>query len=280
MQLVCTAISRHAAAVLAEPGWIALCSTFAHVVNFCRDDTVLSFQTPDIPRTPLSLVLDGDSFQWLHSHSQQLQSAKAGSGTLLLNGAALAVERATLYNSRLHAAKKVPDANLHRSLSHFAAILAKPDSFVFLPQVLPGRGQIYTDAQRYAGKMLDGSRVHELIGLGSGLTPAGDDFLVGVLAVLRWLSHTEWEARLAKEIACSLDRTTLISGAFLERALDGEFSQPVLALFEAMETGSETALAPAVSRLCSVGHTSGSDLLGGVLWVLNQITNRRDTSDY
>ena len=190
------------------------------------------------------------------------------------DGAALAAREAALYSSRLPAAQKALDQIPYRSLFHFASILAKPDSFVFLPQVLPERGHVCTDVQRYAAEVLDSSGVHGLIGLGGGLTPAGDDFLVGVLAVLRWLDCREWEARLSSEIARRLGKTTLISSAFLDRALEGEFSQPVLDLFEAIGNDSEAVLAPAVSRLCTVGHTSGSDLLGGVLWTLNQITKQ------
>lgn len=271
MQLVCIAMSEHSAALLNEPGQFELCSRFAHVVNLCRDHTVISFQTPDIPRTPLSVVLDNASFQWLHGCSEQIRRAEAGDGTLAWNGTKLTTEKAFLYSSHLPAAQCRLDAVPYRRLSSFAAILAKPDSFVFLPHILPEHSQSCTEVQQYADKLLDISRIHELIGLGGGLTPAGDDFLVGTLAVLHWLERREAEARLTSEIARRLNKTTLISGAFLERALEGEFSQPVLAFFEAMENGSETMLALAVSKLCSVGHTSGSDLLGGVLWMLNQI---------
>ena len=108
------------------------------------------------------------------------------------------------------------------------------------------------------------------MGLGSGLTPAGDDFLVGYLAFLhRYGSEKELKA-LRDALYEARHKTTALSQVFLIRAMEGEFSAPVLALFTAAERSIQEEVLSCTARLCAVGHTSGSDLLGGILYAAKQ----------
>jgi hypothetical protein len=109
-----------------------------------------------------------------------------------------------------------------------------------------------------------------LIGLGEGLTPAGDDCLVGVLAVLH-----RWAPRLARDgaVGSALGRaaqvgTTAIARAFLTHALAGCFSEPVIALVTAP---SPDAAARAAADLCGLGATSGADTLAGMSLALRAL---------
>ena len=103
-----------------------------------------------------------------------------------------------------------------------------------------------------------------LIGLGEGLTPAGDDCLVGVLAVLHrlapgWLSE---DSRITEALAAAArTRTTDIARDFLLEALAGRFAESVLAVVTA---GSVLSAKLAAERLARVGATSGADTLGGI----------------
>ena len=103
-----------------------------------------------------------------------------------------------------------------------------------------------------------------LIGLGEGLTPAGDDCLVGALAVLHrrapdWLSE---DSRVTEALAAAArTRTTDIARDFLLEALAGRFAESVLAVVTA-ESGLSARLA--AERLARVGATSGADTLGGI----------------
>ena len=103
-----------------------------------------------------------------------------------------------------------------------------------------------------------------LIGLGEGLTPAGDDCVLGALAAIHRLApgrlteHGEQRDRLAD---AARRRTTDVGGAFLLEALDGRFAEPVLALLTA---GSDDDAGRAARRLATVGATSGADILCGI----------------
>ena len=104
-----------------------------------------------------------------------------------------------------------------------------------------------------------------LIGLGPGLTPAGDDFVGGAMISLRVLGGdagriladrvAAWALPLARE------RTNRISLAHLECAAEGEGHE---ALHDLLNTGDEKHL----ERLANVGHTSGLDAAAGALLAL------------
>ncbi|MFI7133718.1 DUF2877 domain-containing protein [Nonomuraea sp. NPDC050153] len=110
----------------------------------------------------------------------------------------------------------------------------------------------------------------QLMGLGPGLTPSGDDVLAGLLVTLRHLGAAAGAERavwLADWLAATVTfdartRTTPISATLLHCAARGEASPEVTAVLRGV-TGAQ-ALEPALRRLHRLGHTSGSDLAQGV----------------
>lgn len=113
-----------------------------------------------------------------------------------------------------------------------------------------------------------GNEAAQLIGLGPGLTPSGDDYLGGVLLALRWLgrgaqadSLWRWlEPRLAA-------RTSAISAAHLGAAAAGEVHEALHEVLENLCAWQVPDLHPSLARLDAVGHTSGWDALAGVVAV-------------
>ncbi len=103
-----------------------------------------------------------------------------------------------------------------------------------------------------------------LLGLGSGLTPSGDDFLCGVLAGLQLLGreNSNFAKLLRSEIQKHLKDTIDISAAFLSCALDGQYSLAVKQLYNMPET------AEILTAFSEIGHSSGTDTLCGVLYAL------------
>ncbi len=113
------------------------------------------------------------------------------------------------------------------------------------------------------------SAARRLAGLGGGLTPAGDDFLVGAVHAA-WLTHPPREAALLSEVIAfaATPLTTRLSAAWLRAAARGEAAAPWHALVEALAACDETALLAAARRILSIGHTSGADALAGCVAAL------------
>ena len=103
----------------------------------------------------------------------------------------------------------------------------------------------------------------QLAGLGAGLTPAGDDFLMGAMYAA-WIIHPQRIAgNLAKEVAnTAAPLTTSLSAAWLRSAGKGEAGILWHQFFDALSHSLSNLQCP-IDRLLSVGHTSGADALVG-----------------
>jgi hypothetical protein len=106
----------------------------------------------------------------------------------------------------------------------------------------------------------------KIAGLGPGLTPSGDDFLMGLLHAV-WLAHP---GRTASRIAgwileAAAPRTTTLSAAWLTSAAKGEAGASWHELLSTMEMSPRSELAEAVQKILKTGHTSGADALAGFI---------------
>ncbi len=112
----------------------------------------------------------------------------------------------------------------------------------------------------------DGARL--LAGLGPGLTPAGDDVLLGVMARL-WLQRPNgpWTAEMASRMLWvqAAPRTTRLSRTWLMYGAQGCLAQPWHHLRAALMTGNPARLTSALTALAAIGATSGRFALLGML---------------
>jgi hypothetical protein len=108
-----------------------------------------------------------------------------------------------------------------------------------------------------------------LIGLGPGLTPSGDDVLVGVAAALFALA----DGRAGQIAAIWADlagtRTTPLAASFHRHAADGEFHERLHILLAAVLAGPTSDIGDAIRRAAAWGSTSGADTLVGVAAALD-----------
>ncbi len=115
-----------------------------------------------------------------------------------------------------------------------------------------------------------------LIGRGLGLTPSGDDMVVGHLAARMLLKEENSTLiNLLTELLTEQALTTDISKHYLLCALSGRFSEPVLNLVTALTTNSsEEQIEQAAEAVMSVGHTSGVDLLAGLITTIKYLRSK------
>jgi len=107
----------------------------------------------------------------------------------------------------------------------------------------------------------------QLIGLGPGLTPSGDDYLGGVLIALRWLGRGAHAESLWRWLEPRLERTGVISAAHLAAAAGGEAHEALHEVMDNLAAWQAPDLHPSLARLDAVGHTSGWDALAGIVAV-------------
>lgn len=103
-----------------------------------------------------------------------------------------------------------------------------------------------------------------LLGLGHGLTPSGDDVLSGAALMLHALGATETATALAEAIRRHMRTlTSPLSCALLDAACDGEPNAAVFQAIEALIQGAATE--DVIAAMAAIGHTSGLDILAGIL---------------
>lgn len=104
-----------------------------------------------------------------------------------------------------------------------------------------------------------------LIGLGPGLTPSGDDLLVGLTAALTATAHP-WARTLALAWAgAAPSATTPVAAAFHGHAAAAEYAELVGATLRAILVGQPDEVAGRVREAAGWGASSGRDLLAGLL---------------
>ena len=113
--------------------------------------------------------------------------------------------------------------------------------------------------------------VRALAGLGRGLTPSGDDILLGFTTVLNHFhADDECLSSFHNEIASSLHATTALSAQLLKNALKYEYHEYIEDMLIAL-SGAPEAVGPAATRLLRMGASSGADIAAGMLYAAEWI---------
>lgn len=113
--------------------------------------------------------------------------------------------------------------------------------------------------------------VRALVGMGPGLTPAGDDLIGGALIALHTLRRHAVAARLgAWALRHAENGTSRISRAHLACAVQGQGGEALHALLHAALSGRRN-LASELAAIDAVGHTSGWDAAAGVALALQAL---------
>ncbi len=235
---------------------------------------VLAVLTLDAVRVPSALVLPVPAAAGPFTAVRRDASAVCGLGGVALPGMVLRVHRWwEAPAARCRPAAGPEDVDRLRS-----ALAALEPALPALPGLLRAPSSRLDRALRTAS--VDGDlapAVAGLVGLGPGMTPAGDDVLAGVLVALSATGDAARASLLAQAVTRQLSRTTTVSAALLREAARGR-AVPQLARFVA---GAAGLPAPGggtrprwVQDLLQVGASSGTALAHGALLGLRTASDR------
>ncbi len=118
------------------------------------------------------------------------------------------------------------------------------------------------------------AEVRDLIGLGPGLTPSGDDLIGGAMIALGALGREDLATALAEWVLpIARARTGKISFAHLSCAADGEGAQALHEAIAGVAANDACAITAAIAGLDEIGHSSGWDALAGAVAVMSTISD-------
>jgi hypothetical protein len=286
-------ISRSVHELLHRTPFIArILATFDHACDLSTPDgEVIALVTPHIGNGPLNIVVDVQpgEFQKLVIHEGHKEAKSFDSlcsfvakDLLQIGELQIALNAATVWEpcpdwKALRAQRAIIGNNMD-PLRAAASSHAPVDSLLDLTRTQTGADDTLSTTIRRAAEACragwegDMARLGEgaaqLAGLGSGLTPSGDDFLVGMM-LWAWLAHPAPTVFCRAVVEAAAPRTTTLSAAFLRSAAKGECSAAWHRLLVALATDSGGDLDAAVRQVLAHGATSGADALAGFLSMSN-----------
>jgi Protein of unknown function (DUF2877) len=266
-------VERHASARVA--------AVFSRSLHLESAGDFVCIGDPSIGRGPLNAVLDLAGWTQLTARPPPLgKSASIVQGAIRIGTIALDTTGAERWHPTAwpSANRRKGDLQAVQRLQGLAADQAPRDGLARIVLGLPGdpcsalervtlprveRLQAWIAAGQSALPPID------LLGLGPGLTPSGDDVLCGVLVALHAVGWTDLAGDLHAQIAkAAPSATSPISRAFLRAAAEGLGCEALHEAISAVLAGQAEALAGHIEALGRIGHTSGWDALAGAVLVL------------
>lgn len=262
-----------------------------------EDDEIFAIVHQPLGNGPLNLVIPAEPAQVFNGlalgTSLASNGARLGIGELITIG----LEDAAVWDPKAYAALTADPDALDRGLAELCRQISHRSPAKSLARLLPhlenedlpepleqvahfprshaligGLAESLAQRDRRRLKVVTSS----LAGLGPGLTPAGDDFIAGVLLALALVRQQRADAALS-EIATLLvetaaPRTHEISGAYLRAAYDGQVGERWHPLLTALAAGDGTQIAAAAAPVLATGETSGADMLAGFVVGVGAVT--------
>jgi len=130
---------------------------------------------------------------------------------------------------------------------------------------------LYLELRRIPSSIDVEEPIGNLLGLGPGLTPSGDDFIGGLLVALKLLKCDQVQQKLARIVLNKArTKTTDLSAAHLEAAAQGEAIEAFHLLMNDILLGEVTRHSIHLQDISRIGHSSGWDMAAGGMFALRQ----------
>ncbi|WP_254907531.1 DUF2877 domain-containing protein [Candidatus Enterococcus lemimoniae] len=234
-----------------------------------RKQQLVVITTTNYPFMPNGIYLDATDFTNLLETVEINEQIIWQQNSLHFSNEHLFLMHGKPYSSKIERTEEVLTISLEKLLSYTNTVAKETGSQNTLANFVKV-GNLFSEAIQYLcleEQSQQESGLDFLIGRGPGLTPSGDDMVVGHLAARILLKEENSTLiNLLTELLTEQFLTTDISKHYLLCALSGRFSEPVRNLVTALTTNSnEEEIAHAAEAIMSVGHTSGVDLLAGLI---------------
>jgi hypothetical protein len=252
----------------AARGWLAdsrhprILHIFDRVCNLIDEGgEVLSIVTQQIGNGPFSLLVDGDVL--FSDYLVPTSPISIRTGQLIVGDLAVDTGEAKPWSpcpdwDGLHANK---DNILGQLLS-----LSSPACHPLLRDLLISDLSMAIASADLPAALL---AARGLAGLGNGLTPAGDDYILGAVYAARIIHPLDTADSVAVEVTdAAAPLTTSLSAAWLRAAGRGEAGNLWHRFFEALISADRPLVQESIENLLAVGHSSGADALAGYFGTL------------
>ena len=251
------------------PSQYKLHSEFKRVVNYQStiDDSMLSLVTSEVGGGPYNIMVESlDHFpekmhltkQYLIENSFKLSKSSLGDFDLQIPPEKLKCFKTLLLENKANS-YLIESGNQNLAPLNFEDHLKN--------RLIEGKKVIFEES------LLDGIKI--LKGLGFGLTPSGDDFLIGIMIGIHLKTRSTRQTDLSRDkilkliLENSLGENAL-SNWFLKTAFRGLVSSKMKTFILALSQGSISDIREAFNIQARIGHSSGLDQLAGLYEVIKR----------
>lgn len=253
-------------------------SIFNNGINIIGDDGLVFIGRDKNGQLPFGIHLDEKDMKILRNiDNNTIVKFNKELKTLLATKVIIDLSQADFYESKLPGDKKLIGLE---ALNYLLYNIREMHLFTGLDMTIEdmlsdNNGLIYKLKNSIASKNVEQIRevLRTIIGRGKGLTPSGDDLLIGLL----WIN--EIINILSKEFSNSLEGlifqgglTTDVSINYYKSAFLGDYSSNLIDLSYGLIEFNKGKIKSTLENIIQYGHTSGIDLLSGIALGLNNIT--------
>jgi hypothetical protein len=245
-------------------GSISVHSVFKRAVNIKTPGGMISVVTKSVGKSASYIVIDQE-MDFLEADIKAGDYIKTNETGLIFNSIIVDISSAQVWNDIVDCdfrweKLKIKLENIRAFKSTVDRYAAKNSAWEklhcdrdFNERIIKLKGESPSEA------------VKSLIGLGPGLTPTGDDVLLGFLSFVNTCDDfiPKREA-FVDEILSNLKYTTDISGYFLKMAAENHYHEFLQNAIYSMVFGLPESVSISVKKLLSIGATSGTDIATGM----------------
>jgi len=271
-------------------------SVFERTFNILLGDELVGIARSDVARSPINLITDIQPNESMSSlgivrgmrvSKTENRLSVDGALEISLEGAEIwqpktcAKGRSTFEHAKknLKTLEKFVASNGRREglgelLSHIDEIaigkISPTSDFNDIAKVvLPSLMNLF---KAIGSENIDGIKKNSrnIVGLGPGLSPSGDDALMGLMVALWWSANSlggdiERVKKINEAIISNANKTTLLSQQLLRHAARGETNEAVETLLDGIFVGGPEDIGISAQRVLDIGETSGTDMMAGIL---------------
>lgn len=252
-------------------------SSFKNTINLNYRNTLISLQHKDLMLTPMSICLDLTPSEFRNICFDRSNIVYIKNRTLYINEVSFEMSHTKQRNLQLtENFNKMEVQNLQKELNHYLLNLDRNGEMIKVFQMLNNYSvnklsllgeYFYRVFKKFSSTRINDlyEQLHELIGVGEGLTPSGDDFLCGLIASTYFINTKDMMSlRLffKEMLPLHMNKTTDISRAYLLNALDGRFMEGLVRIYESSLKKEDVV--QILNEISGMGHSSGTDFLLGL----------------
>ncbi len=241
------------------------------MVNLTDGRRIVSVVAADVDAGPINLVVS-------RLDPRAVSDLRVDGRSIVIDGTRLLADDVTVYRSAL-AFDPRDLSTLRRNLRLLTSLLNEVASAKSLAFLLAAERYIHFGSgfERELARHIE-TCVHDIFGgdlirgvtrirgCGFGLTPSGDDFIVGLLVALRLLELATGRdlAAVRSAVAGAAETGNALSATFISLAADGLVFEGTRNLVSAFSRDGGRDVRAAAEQMVAVGSTSGADVAVGL----------------